>query len=109
MLEFIEVTDRFGRKRRIRKGEPLKDGERAHVPLQFMDAATREMVNALGGPPTLNVGDEKMTDPFLGHRRGFQSAPSAVQDAVQRNRDEAANAYEERNQRLQNAWRMNKD
>jgi hypothetical protein len=46
MAEF-EIIDHHGRCRRGRPGEKFADGERAVFPLQLVDAATRELMDAV--------------------------------------------------------------
>ena len=46
-MQHVEITDRFGRKRRARKGEVLADGETIHFPVTLMDAMTRVMSDAM--------------------------------------------------------------
>lgn len=83
-MPYAEIIDRHGGKRRARPGEVLKDGERFYFKMELQDdhGGIRD---AYGLP--------------AGHRRGF-----AISD-ISHLRDAAARAYEERNARLQNAWR----
>lgn len=78
------IIDKNGRRRRARPGEVLGDGETVHflMTMQDDDGGIRD---AYGLP--------------AGHRRGF-----AISD-ISHLRDAAARAYEERNERLRNAWR----
>ena len=91
--QIIEITDRFGRRRRARRGEAVDDGETVHFGMQFMDAAVRD---ALAGKFGSHTGPR-------GYVRGF-----AVLDALRVERtseDAAVEAYEERSARMRNAWR----
>jgi hypothetical protein len=65
MPEFIEIVDRYGRRRRARKGEVLADGERFVLPMQFMDHDHA----ASGFYPTFSDGSLDSTSP---HRPGFR-------------------------------------
>jgi hypothetical protein len=85
----LEVVDRHGRRRRYRRGEHLADGERLVTPMLFMDAAPG------GFRPTFSDGSPDHTSP---HRPGFRFGDCGHRDA-------AEDAYRERSQRLQNAWR----
>lgn len=90
----IEIIDRFGRRRRARRGEVPADGETIHFPVQFMDAdarAARQALAARFGHPSLTAGDDTKIGAF---RRGF------VFDANAPLRDAAEEAYETQRQRL---------
>jgi hypothetical protein len=95
----VEVIDKFGRVRPYRHGDHLEDGETLRVPHTFMDAAARVTRDAL----TLKYG-WRDHQPQGGFRRGYAfvdtTPPRELQDA-------AARAYEERRDRLANAWRKN--
>lgn len=96
-MQHVEITDRFGRKRRARKGEVLADGETIHFPVTLMDEMTRVMSDAM-------ESDRMIRDAHgtpAGHRPGFAFASDGA-----RLRDAANDAYEERRQRLQDAWRQ---
>src|SRR5262245_10854149 len=100
MAEF-EIIDRFGRRRKGRKGEVLKDGERTHFPLQFMDAATRDLVAAHGMLDS--NGNIRTGSGASGHRRGYQFADSASPQSLH---DAALAAYEARRTKLHYANRF---
>jgi hypothetical protein len=78
----LEVVNRHGHVRPLRRGDRLADGEYLRVPHTFMDAAAQK-------PPQ-------------GFVRGYASADVTPQRDVQ---DAAAEAYEARRVRLENAWR----
>jgi hypothetical protein len=90
MHEF-EIIDRYGRRRRARRGEVPADGETVHFPQQFMDAAA-VLAQKYGHQQTPR-----------GYVRGYAFADTT--SASLSSQQAAAEAYEERNQRLQNAWR----
>jgi hypothetical protein len=55
--QIVEIVDRHGPRRRAKKGEVLVDGERFTLPMQFMDAAAREVADhdkysEIARPPT---------------------------------------------------------
>jgi hypothetical protein len=99
MSPFIEIIDKYGRRRRARRGEVPGDGETVHVPQQFMDAMTRVTRDAL----TLKYG-WRDHQPQGGFRRGYAFADTTPPRQLQ---DAAALAYEAKRARLQNAWRKN--
>jgi len=94
----IIIEGRDGRRRRARKGEMLKDGERFLMPMAFMDAQAREVRDALaekyggGFSPTFADGTPDHTSP---HRPGYRFADTG--DAA---RLVAEQAYRERCQDL---------
>jgi hypothetical protein len=45
MPEFVEIVDRYGRRRRARPGEIPRDGEHIAFPMTFMDAEAREVAH----------------------------------------------------------------
>ncbi|MGE0037958.1 MAG: hypothetical protein AB7S93_20260 [Xanthobacteraceae bacterium] len=93
MEQIVEIIDKYGRRRRARKGETLADGERFHLPLALMDGRRHFT-------PTFSDGSPDHTNPY---RPGPRFAD--VDDA---GRLAAAEAYEQKRTRLQDAWR-NKD
>jgi hypothetical protein len=121
----LEIIDGDGRRRRGRPGEKFADGERAVFPLQGTHAATRELMDAMRGPAVV-VDAHGLP---AGFRRGFCFADSKYRDAaahylrrkidlhnashVDHNptpsldnlRALAERAYEDRKQRIGNAWR----
>jgi hypothetical protein len=90
-MQEIEVIDKYGRRRRARRGEVPADGETVHFPQQFMDAAA-VLTQTYGRQQTPR-----------GYVRGYAVADTT--SASLSSQQAAAEAYEERNQRLQNAWR----
>src|SRR5262249_61839774 len=98
MTPFIEIIDKYGRRRRARRGEVPGDGETVHVPVQFMDAAARATHDALAQKYGWHDHQPQ------GFRRGYQNfdapPPRSSQDA-------AALAYEGRPTRLDKACRKN--
>jgi hypothetical protein len=97
----LEVIDKFGRVRSLRRGERLADGERIRVPHAFMDAASREARDALES----KHGRRAIVDhQERGFRRGYQTIDATPARAAH---DAAAEAYEDRSRRLENAWRKN--
>jgi hypothetical protein len=99
MTPFIEIIDKYGRRRRARRGEVPGDGESIHVPFQFMDAAARATHDAL--VQKYGCCDRKPQGGFVrGYAFADTTAPRNVQDA-------AAEAYEAKRAYLQNAWRKN--
>jgi hypothetical protein len=107
MLEpYIEIIDRFGRRRRARRGEVPADGETVHFSPVFMDADARAARAALDerfGNHTIG-DDDMLTDQRpRGYVRGYAFADAPI---VARNLEDAATrAYEARSARMQNAWR----
>jgi hypothetical protein len=79
----LEVVNRHGHVRPLRRGDRLADGEYLRVPHTFMDAAAQK-------PP-----------------HGFVRGYAFADVTPQRDQDAAAEAYEARRTRLQNAWRKN--
>ena len=97
MEAIIEITDKFGRRRLARKGEVPADGETIHFNATLMDAMARVMMTDSTEPdPTIRDGYGSAA----GHRPGYAFAPPDV-----RLRQDAIQAYEERCERLQDAWR----
>src|SRR5262245_54907200 len=86
----VKVINRSGQARPYRRGDRLEDGERLIVPNVFMDHAP------YGFRPTFADGTPDHTSP---HRPGYRFAD--IDDANRL----AAEAYEERRMRLENAWR----
>jgi hypothetical protein len=122
----LEIIDGDGRRRRGRPGEKFADGERAVFPPQGTHAATRELMDAMRAHAV--VVDAHGFP--AGFRRGFCFANSKHRDAaaqryLQRKIDLhnashvdhnptpsldklralADRAYEDRKQRIANAWR----
>ena len=90
-MQQVEVIDKFGRVRFIRRGESLADGEHLRVPLMFMDAATRAAHDALA--QRFGLSDSQ---PTRGYKRGYQTFDATPPRSSQ---DEAALAYEEKRAR----------
>jgi hypothetical protein len=99
MSPFIEIIDKYGRRRRARRGEVPADGETIHVPTILMDAAARAARDALA--QKYGWHDQQ---PRGGFRRGYAFADTTPPRKVQ---DAAAEAYEAKRAYLQNAWRKN--
>jgi hypothetical protein len=97
MTPFIEIIDKYGRRRRARRGDVPGDGETVHVPHQFMDAAARVTRDALA--QKYGWHDHQ---PPRGFVRGYAFADTTPPRNVQ---DAAAEAYEAKRAYLQNAWR----
>ena len=95
MEPIIEITDKFGRKRRARKGEVPADGETIHFPATLMDAMSR----VLSDPVQSNRGIHDAYGSPAGHRPGYCFGGNRQARAA------AEVAYEQRRQRLQDAWR----
>jgi hypothetical protein len=98
----IEIVDRFGRRRRARRGEIPQDGERISIPHAMMDAVSREVADHLaakypGFSPTFSDGSIDHTSP---HRPGYRFA-----DVGDEARLRAEQAYEDKRRRLADAWR----
>jgi hypothetical protein len=91
-MQEVQVIGKDGRVRPYRRGDRLADGERLCVPY-LMDHA------AYGFRQTFADGTPDYTNP---HRPGYRFAD--IDDA---NRIAAAEAYEARRTRMQNAWRRN--
>jgi hypothetical protein len=91
-MQEVQVIGKDGRVRPYRRGDRLADGERLFVPY-LMDHA------AYGFRQTFADGTPDYTNP---HRPGYRFAD--IDDA---NRIAAAEAYEARRTRMQNAWRRN--
>lgn len=87
----VEIIDRFGRRRRARKGEVPQDGERISFSPLLMDNA------AYGFRPQFADGSVDYTSP---HQPGYRFADSDDPD-----RADAEQAYRERNRRMETAWR----
>jgi hypothetical protein len=132
----LEVIDKFGNVRRLRPGEGLADGERLHVPHTFMDAnslAARDSLAQKYGQHAVRDHEAEAQTRRRGFRRGYQtfadtSAPQdaskAAAEAYESKRSrldtsrrnisdgtpalDAKQAYDERNERLENAWRKGK-
>src|SRR5262245_24911594 len=48
--QIVEIVDRHGRRRRAKRGETLRDGERFSLPMTFMDSALQNaLVEKYGG------------------------------------------------------------
>jgi hypothetical protein len=82
----LRSLDKYGRRRRARKGETLADGERFHFLMQMQDERGHFT-------PTFSDGSVDHTSP---HRPGYRFAD--VDDA---DRIAAAEAYEAKRDRLQ--------
>jgi hypothetical protein len=132
MSAFIEITDRHGRRRRARPGEVAKDGESvffppqfmdraaACVPMSFMDTASTQrggFVRGYAFADTMSVShdardeaakayDERSKRLHYTSRKvkDGDNARLSTQDAAQA-RALADGAWQEKKQRLQNAWR----
>jgi hypothetical protein len=96
----IEVIDKFGRVRPYRRGDRLEDGERLYMPHVFMDAAARAVRDALAAKYGHVMTDSQPRGYVRGYAFADTTPPRRLQDA-------AALAYEERRDRLANAWRKN--
>jgi hypothetical protein len=95
-MQQLEAIDKFGRVRPLRRGEHLADGERLRVPLTFMDAAARATRDALAAK--YGWHDHQTPQGFVrGYAFGDTTPPRSSQD-------EAAEAYEAKRARLQDAW-----
>ena len=102
---YVEIIDRFGRRRRARRGEVAGDGETVHFGMQFMDGTARAVRDALAekfGPYT---GDDDMLNDQRprGYVRGFAFSDTTVALAARdtaRFADAAERAYAERSR----AW-----
>ena len=94
----VEIIGRDGRRRRMRKGECLKDGETMSIPhgMAFFDG--REVADYLAAKYTVHVVDGAGSP--AGHRPDF--IYDAAHDRLQ---DAAAVAYAERSERMSNMWR----
>jgi hypothetical protein len=103
---YVEIVDRFGRRRRARRGDTAGDGETIHFPQQFMDADTRAVRAALAARyGNHTTGDDDMRNDYRPRAfvRGYAFADAPV---VARTLEDAALlAYDERSQRMQNSWR----
>jgi hypothetical protein len=96
MTPFIEIIDKYGRRRRARPGEIAADGETLNFPVQFMDAAARATRDALAAK--YGWHDHQTPQGFVrGYAFGDTTPPRSSQD-------EAAEAYEAKRARLQDAW-----
>jgi hypothetical protein len=93
-MQEVQVIGKDGRVRPYRRGDRLADGERLCVPY-LMDHA------AYGFRQTFADGTPDYTNP---HRPGYRFAD--IDDA---NRIAAAEAYEARRSRMQNAWKNASD
>jgi hypothetical protein len=98
-MQEITITDRFGHKRRARKGEVIAEGETVHFgPTSLLDAMASAMMTDTMGSSNPMVRDGYGAP--AGHRPGYAFAAN---DA--RLRDVTAEAYEERCAHLADAWR----
>ena len=86
----IEITDRFGRRRRARRGEVVADGETIHYGMQFIDAAC----------DFNRIFSDGSFDHTHWSRPGFRFA-----DVSDTDRATADDAYEAMRQRLNDGWR----
>jgi hypothetical protein len=108
--QFIEIIDRFGRRRRARRGEVAGDGETVHFGMQFMDGTARAVRDALAEKFGPHTGDDDMLNDHRprGYVRGYAVSDATValasRDAA-RFADEAERAYAERSRRMANLWR----
>ena len=107
---YVEIIDRFGRRRRARRGEVAGDGETVHFGMQFMDGTARAVCDALAekfGPYTGH--DDMLNDQRpRGYVRGFAFSDTTVALAARdtaRFADAAERAYAERSARMAEAWR----
>ena len=98
MTPFIEIIDKYGRRRRARRGEVAADGETIHFPAQFMDGAARAAHDALAQKYGWHDHQPQ------GGRRGYHFDVASPAGDV---KDAAAEAYEAKRAYLQNAWRKN--
>ena len=126
MTPFIEIIDKYGRRRRARPGEIAADGETLNFPIQFMDTAARAAHDALA--QRFGLSDSKPQ----GFRRGYafaqdmaivsnDAAAEAATRAYESKRERIETsrrhtsdgtpqqAYDERTRRLENAWREQKN
>lgn len=93
MSDIVEIIDRYGRRRRAKKGEVLQDGERFSIPMTFMDAQLRDALVEKFGDSVIRVVDAGGAP--AGHRPGFlfDSGDRTLADAAQR-------AYDARTERM---------
>jgi hypothetical protein len=106
---YVEIIDRFGRRRRARRGEVAGDGETVHFGMQFMDGTARAVRDALAekfGPYTRD-DDMRNDQRPRGYVRGYAFADAPV--VARTLEDAATQAYEERSARMSNAWRHKSD
>jgi hypothetical protein len=90
------IINRHGDRVEVADNYVLKSGERLALPLSFMDAATREQRRAVG------LTDANIFDAYgipAGHTRGYVFTVDAGI------RQRAADAYEERNEWMESAWK----
>jgi hypothetical protein len=92
MTSYIEIEDKFGKRRRARPGDKLADGERMIVPSVFMDAAARETRDVLAQKYGWRDSQPR------GFVRGYAFADTTPPRNL---RDEADKAYAEKCARLQ--------
>ena len=97
MEAIIEITDKFGRRRRARRGEVPADGEAIHFNATLMDAMAQVMMSN-ATEPDHTIRDAHGTP--SGHAPGYAFC---ADDA--RLRSAANEAYEQRCERLRDAWR----
>lgn len=97
MEAIIEITDKFGHRRRARKGEVPTYGETIHFPATLMDAMAHALADATAPDPTIR---DSYGAP-AGHRPGYAFATDAASL-----RATATQAYEDRCARLHDAWRQ---
>jgi hypothetical protein len=112
MLEYVEIVDRDGRRRRARKGDVLQDGEQFSFHVTMLDAARR---NAAGGSSFADgSGDASRTGDGVtrvvdalggvaGHRPGFLFAADSGALSQKANA-----AYEQRKLDVAARWRKNR-
>ena len=137
MQAVIEIIDRHGRRRKLRPGEIPADGETVHIPVTLMDHAGFHPYFSDGSPDHTSpfrpgfrfadtndaariAADEAYTErsrrmETAWQRKGKQehdeahdqrSVRAASLDELQA---KAQQAWEDRNVRLSNAWRTNKE
>jgi hypothetical protein len=127
MTPYIEIIDRHGRRRRAQKGEALKDGEKIFLSPMFMDSTMRTQMTFMDN--VVRDADAEAATRRRGFRRGYgfaqnmaivsNDAATAADAAFESKRarletsrrnvsdgtTDAARAYAERSERLENAWR----
>ena len=96
----VEIISRDGRRRRMRKGEVLQDGEVMSIPPRMAFFDGREVADYLATKYSAAVHVVDAAGIPAGNKPGF------LRDgALDRLQDAAAVAYEQRSAYLRNAWR----
>ena len=93
----VEIIGRDGKRRRMRPGEQIADGEVVSFKMEFMDQQMRDHLTAKF-PAVVHVTDS--CGERAGHRPGY-----LFDRALDRMEDAAATAYELKRERLSSAWR----